>query len=563
MVFKSCDGSKKFNLSLILASGIGTFIHILDTRKKHVAMSLETHAILTLKEHVELCRSPMATQAEKVESSRKILANLIRKSNRTIFQSSEFSRVHRERLVKAGFLVEIIKGWLLVADPTKRAGESTLWYANFWNFLSVFLEERFGKNYCLSAESSLAIHVGSTTIPLQVTVITERASGRTIELPFKTSLFLYQDAKNLSEMREVKNGLQVMTLAESITRLRKAYFTEHPIEAEVALSLIRDPAQLLHFLLGRGQTTMSGYLVGAYRHMDREDIASKILEPMRAAGHKILVENPFTKPVVTLSPAIISPYANRLKALWFQYRGPIVEYFPKAPGLPRNKQAYLLAVEEHYVNDAYNSLSIEGYQVSPALIERIHQGMWDPVENPDDTHQREALAAKGYRFSFEAVRESLARVLEGQNPGFVVKEDLSRWYTALFSPSVQAGILKDYTLAGYRSQQVYIQNSRHVPFPQNALFDSMDMFFDLLEKEEHPAVRAILGHFFFVYIHPYSDGNGRIGRFLMNVMMASGGYPWTIIPVIRRSEYMNALEKASCEENIVDFVKFIKSLGFF
>lgn len=46
----------------------------------------------------------------------------------------------------------------------------------------------------------------------------------------------------------------------------------------------------------------------------------------------------------------------------------------------------------------------------------------------------------------------------------------------------------------------------------------------------------------------------------MNVMMASGGYPWTIIPVARRAEYMAALEQASCENNIVDFILFIKSL---
>ena len=53
----------------------------------------------------------------------------------------------------------------------------------------------------------------------------------------------------------------------------------------------------------------------------------------------------------------------------------------------------------------------------------------------------------------------------------------------------------------------------------------MDMFFELLEEEEHAASRAILGYVFFVHVHAYSDGSGRIGRFLMNVMMASGGYP--------------------------------------
>jgi len=41
-------------------------------------------------------------------------------------------------------------------------------------------------------------------------------------------------------------------------------------------------------------------------------------------------------------------------------------------------------------------------------------------------------------------------------------------------------------------------------------------------------VRAVLGHWLFGYIHPYPDGNGRMARFLMNVVLASGGYSWTI-----------------------------------
>ncbi len=46
----------------------------------------------------------------------------------------------------------------------------------------------------------------------------------------------------------------------------------------------------------------------------------------------------------------------------------------------------------------------------------------------------------------------------------------------------------------------------------------------------------------------------------MNLMMAAGGYSWTVIPVEQRDEYMLALEAASVEQNIIPFTKFIASL---
>jgi Fic family protein len=56
------------------------------------------------------------------------------------------------------------------------------------------------------------------------------------------------------------------------------------------------------------------------------------------------------------------------------------------------------------------------------------------------------------------------------------------------------------------------------------------------------------------------DGNGRMGRFLMNVMLAAGGYPWTVIPVEMRNAYMDALEVASTTENIGPFTDFLATL---
>jgi len=56
------------------------------------------------------------------------------------------------------------------------------------------------------------------------------------------------------------------------------------------------------------------------------------------------------------------------------------------------------------------------------------------------------------------------------------------------------------------------------------------------------------------------DGNGRMGRFLMNAMLAAGGYPWTVVPLQQREHYMAALEQASVGQNIVPFTDFLARL---
>ncbi len=100
----------------------------------------------------------------------------------------------------------------------------------------------------------------------------------------------------------------------------------------------------------------------------------------------------------------------------------------------------------------------------------------------------------------------------------------------------------------------------HVPPNYQAVRELMPTFFELLQQETEPAIRVVLGHFVFVYIHPYFDGNGRMGRFLMNVMLASGGYPSTVVPLAKRDNYMAALESASVGGDIKPFAQFLAEL---
>lgn len=217
----------------------------------------------------------------------------------------------------------------------------------------------------------------------------------------------------------------------------------------------------------------------------------------------------------------------------------------------------LRGMEANYVKDSYHSLSIEGYRVTEGLIERVRSGEWNPKGRQNDADSKNALAARGYYQAFLKVKDSVKKILEGEAAGKIVGQDFDDWHFEMFQPCITAGIIKASDLVGYRANQVYIRGSKHTPLTPDAVRDAMPIWVDLMSKEDDALVRAILGHFFFVYIHPYMDGNGRTARFIMNVMLVTAGFPWRVITTDERDTYMEALEKASTEGDIRDFARMV------
>lgn len=485
---------------------------------------------------------------------------LVKKKGTHIFHSSQLTRSDREVLVQHRWLEPIIRGWYLVIRPDLQKGDSTAWYANFWDFLKIYLNHHYGAEYCLSAECSLDLHVGSTAIPNQIIVIALKGSGTAIHLPFDTSLLVYADPQRLPPARQTVRGLQIMPLAYAMCKVSPSYFQRSPHNAKIALQLLHDPEELLHILVENRFKKSAGRLVGAYKALNNGEMGESLKKGLLSVGMTVQEINPFSsKPSVCSYQPYSSPYAARVYALWEEFRPIVLAHFPPAPGIPSNTIEYMKTLTENYVQDAYNSLSIEGYQISKELIQKVQNSQWDPHHDVDDQQHLNALTARGYFESFLEVKTSVEKILHGADAGIIATKDLPQWYQKLFRPLVQAGILSASDLFGYRRQQVYIRLSRHTPPPKEALPDAMQALFQLLQSEKSPAVRAVLGHYIFVYIHPYMDGNGRIGRFLMNAMLASGGYPWTIIHVARRNEYMSSLEQASVQGDIIPFVTFLAS----
>lgn len=499
----------------------------------------------------------MATMQEKLANSLEALREV---QNGGVIQSSSLSRTHKERLVLAGFLQEVVKGWLLQVDPSRlgQEGESTAWYGSFWGFVMQYLRHRFGDNYCLSAEASIWVHAENTMVPSQVVAMVKEPLTQTLPLPHNTGLLIIPEKKASSQKAQIR-GLQCLSLGEALCRLPPVFFKTWPRDTELALRMVDSPSVLLDSLLNEGNTVVAGRLAGAYQFLGEEKMAREIIQTMESAGHTIRLSNPFEviTPSLEAGTRVKSPFVGRLASMWAEMRLAVIDNFPEPPTQVVNAEAYLDSVEERYIHDAYHSLSIEGYQVTTELIERVRKGAWRPEEDPQNLDQRNAMAAKGYYEAFKAVKSGIGKVLSGNDSGLIAEQEHNDWYRALFSPSVQVGLLEPKALAGYRRIPIYIRGSEHVPPRFEAVVDGMEELFRLMKGEEHPAVRAVLGHFLFGFVHPYVDGNGRMARFLMNLMLSQGGYPWTIINVKNRTRYMAALQNASSNGNIVDFTALI------
>jgi Fic/DOC family protein len=500
----------------------------------------------------------MPTPNERLAESLSQLHKL-QTDGRRVFHSSELSRVHRERLLRSGFVQQVLKGWLISSNPNTEPGESTPWYASFWEFCARYCNERFGTDWHLSAEQSLLLHAERTVIPAQVIVYSPQASNNKTELLFGTSLFDVREAQPppASDIK-TRDGLRLYELEAALIKVPESFFAEQPIEAQLALASVREPSGLLRRLLEGGNSVVAGRIAGAFRRTNRASVAEEIRAAMTAAGYTVQETNPFTATqVFTQLAPTAAPIVGRLQSMWQTTRETALSLFPPAPGLPRDPTGYLRFVDEIYKSDAYHSLSIEGYRVTSELIERVRSGTWNPETNEADRQSRDALAARGYWQAFQQVKHSVELILSGANPGALARTAHKEWYRELCQPSVASGLIEASALAGYRNDFVFLRTSRYVPPRWEAVRDAMPALFDLLEGEPEPSVRAVLSHWLFGYIHPYMDGNGRMARFLMNAMLASGGYPWTVIRVEDRSRYLKALDSASIDMNLAPFATFL------
>lgn len=111
----------------------------------------------------------------------------------------------------------------------------------------------------------------------------------------------------------------------------------------------------------------------------------------------------------------------------------------------------------------------------------------------------------------------------------------------------------------YRDVPVRIRGSNHICPNPLKVPELMQQFYQWLHTDnpEHIAQIAAEAHFKFVSIHPFVDGNGRLSRILMNLLLMQEGYPPAIIRKEDRRVYIDALENAHMGGLLTEFYRVI------
>ena len=488
---------------------------------------------------------------KNLATSLQVLKRLQDEGHVVFHGTDELSRTHLERLIAAGFLTEVIRGWYIIDNPENNSNTTVAWFSNYWKFISIYERYSNGEEWCLSPEQSIDICAGNTTIPTQITIYVSKGGNRVINLLHNTSIFEIRKSSLPDNIITIKEtGVNIWPLESAIANVSVTYWDKDPDAIRICLNSIRNTSLITSALLDCSGHAKAGKVINALRSLGRTVEADNMERTLKRFNFRI----DSSKDVFVGTEKELK--SGKIASMWKKMRQQVIDSFDK-----HHTGTSIEEIEEKYKEDAYHSLSIEGYVVTQELIDRVSSGKWNPKGNKDDEQQKNALAARGYYQAFQKVKETIMKIKDKNlNPGQCVESDFMDWYVEMWQPFVATGILKHSDIIGYRNRPVYIKNSRHVPPASHKVLDYMDEYFECLKNEEYASVRAVLGHFFLTWIHPFNDGNGRMARFVMNAMLTTGGYSWTVIPVSERNRYMTALEKASVEDDITDFSKLVAEL---
>jgi len=210
----------------------------------------------------------------------------------------------------------------------------------------------------------------------------------------------------------------------------------------------------------------------------------------------------------------------------------------------------------------------------PEVVQNLHEDLvlrWtynsNAIEGNTLTLKETKVALEGITVGGKTLREHFEAVNHREAIFYV--EDIIKHNEKLSAgliKRIHALILKnidDENAGVYRKVNVTVSGAENIP-PDSFLvpgeMDALEAWYNKMADELHTVELAARLHSDFVKIHPFVDGNGRTARLIMNFELMKGGFPAVILPVERRLEYYEALDRSHVHGDYDPFIEIITGL---
>lgn len=202
---------------------------------------------------------------------------------------------------------------------------------------------------------------------------------------------------------------------------------------------------------------------------------------------------------------------------------------------------YELAFQIEY---AHNSTAIEGNTLT--LMET--KLLLEDKLSVGGKNLREIYEVINHKKAFDYVGSCIAQ-------GKVLDENIIKDIHAILMENIMIGGV-------YRNVDVYISGAKHIPPSPNEMYVGVKNFYaELNAKSDLDTIElAAYTHAEFVKIHPFTDGNGRTSRLIMNYQLMANGYLPISISKESRLLYFEKLETYALTGDVNPFSEFIANL---
>ena len=208
--------------------------------------------------------------------------------------------------------------------------------------------------------------------------------------------------------------------------------------------------------------------------------------------------------------------------------------------------------ERMRVDFVYNSNKMEGSTLTRGETELILRGITVGKKSIQDAlggrDLGDILVAQNHSDAIELVKK-----LAFDKTSYITEKNIKDIHGI-----VMKGVIV--SAGEYRNYDLKVMGAGFTPPPFYNISKNMKEFVEMLNKnpdELLPIELAAQVHYDFVWIHPFEDGNGRMSRLLLNLILVRNGYPFAVIQSVDKKKYLKTLRQMDVKYEFEAFLTFI------